>query len=101
MDPKTYLKHLGENQPVFDEFVPTFEKSREPWGCIAGHILSPFPGESKKFNQYIARYEQYRDNLFCKDRLVQMILTKRGKSQLNDRVVHFPFTFTKIKGNQL
>jgi hypothetical protein len=30
-----------------------------------------------------------------------MILTKKGRHGLNERVVHFPFTYTKIKTSQL
>ena len=30
-----------------------------------------------------------------------MILTKKGRHELNDRIVHFPFTYTKIDPKDL
>ena len=98
-DAVSYIKNLRENQPIFDEFVPTFEKGKEPWNQLASHILTPSEDNNKKFMKYINRYSEYRDNLECNDKLVQMTLTKKGKNLLNDRVVHFPFTYTKIKSS--
>lgn len=100
-DIKTYLHELHSNVPDFDDCLPRFDKPPDPWNNIYNHILTPFSGENQKFIQYIKKYSEYRDQLESDDYLINMVLTKKGHKNLQDRLVHFPFTYFRVKQSEL
>ena len=51
--------------------------------------------------EYLRKYEEYREQLESNDYLVNLVLTKKGRKELQGRNAHFPFQYCRVKPSEL